>query len=585
MLHTKRSLRATRLLLTVLLSIPSLAVSAAGTDTIAFICTVADSMAIYTGTTFTTGTTYDMQNYPLRKGDVVVSFATDSATAAPSWESGNINFCNPSSGSHGNRLTIKSAEGKTLRLAGVRFTFEIDATPTSTTGWFESGSCTLTTSSSYAAAVWVPETGSTPDSVCFWNDNHTGGTWKIRTIRVFCFEETASVFTLCTSADDLSEGDEITFAQDSVGLCIGAPTKSSSAYYFTAVDADIFGHQMTVPDGGSTFILEKSDSCWMFRHATDGYYLCCRSNATNSLDTLSGTEDKTSYAMASISIDESSGSATVLFNKGSSTTYIHSLLYLNSSNPRFACYHLVNYTYLLLPQIYAKTAVKAVDVTISSVGYATLYYGAYNLQVPDGITAYTTALTESESGYTATLTAIEDDDEYDAAVIPAGTAVILYSESALSSGAAVTYSFPVVSSYTGTLSGTNDLLGTDTATVVGTSSDGYLYYQLSQDANETAGSIGFYWGTSDGETLSNGAHKGYLRVKKSSDSDSSGVKAISLALPTGDADEAPSAITSSVSGVALPEGIYTLTGMRLSTTTDVLPAGCYIIDGRKVLIR
>lgn len=178
MLHTKRSLRATRLLLTVLLSIPSLAVSAAGTDTIAFICTVADSMAIYTGTTFTTGTTYDMQNYPLRKGDVVVSFATDSATAAPSWESGNINFCNPSSGSHGNRLTIKSAEGKTLRLAGVRFTFEIDATPTSTTGWFESGSCTLTTSSSYAAAVWVPETGSTPDSVCFWNDNHTGARGK-----------------------------------------------------------------------------------------------------------------------------------------------------------------------------------------------------------------------------------------------------------------------------------------------------------------------------------------------------------------------------------------------------------------------
>lgn len=425
--------RVLRMLLVVLLTSPTARAMAAEIDTVAFICTSKDSMEVYTGATIDVTTSLDLTSYPMTKGDVIIHFAQNEASLTARWvgttsSARYIRFSRSTSSTNGNSMTISGVDGKTIYITKVRFTFDTDNTPTATTGWFASGSCTLTTYSSYEEAVWTPESGTSPDSVRFWNDGHTSGTWFIRTIRVYYTDSIAE-----TSTDD---------------------------------------------------------------------------------------------ALAD-----------------------------------------------------------SVDVTISSVGYATLYYGAYNLQVPVGVTAYTTALTESESGYTATLTAIEEDDEYDAAVIPAGTAVILYSGTALSSGTSVSYSFPVVSSYTGSLSGTNDLLGTDTATVVGTSSDGYLYYQLSQDANETAGSIGFYWGTSDGETLSNGAHKGYLRVKKSSDSDSSGVKAISLALPTGDADEAPSAITSSASGVALPEGIYTLTGMRLSTTTDVLPAGCYIIDGRKVLIR
>ena len=59
----------------------------------------------------------------------------------------------------------------------------------------------------------------------------------------------------------------------------------------------------------------------------------------------------------------------------------------------------------------------AVPVTISSVGYSTLYYGMLNLVVPEGVIAYTYSYADSK---------IEESKIYnEGEVIPAGTGVVL----------------------------------------------------------------------------------------------------------------------------------------------------------------
>lgn len=135
--------------------------------------------------------------------------------------------------------------------------------------------------------------------------------------------------------------------------------------------------------------------------------------------------------------------------------------------------------------------VEAVEVTISSVGYATLYYGDYNLKIPEGITAYVVVVT-SEDASSVDITPISTN------VIPAGTAVIIM-------GDAGTYTFKVISG-TYTLSGYNDLLGTDSDDLIG--NDGATYYILGK-----VNGMEFYYQTGTGGAyVQNIAHKGYLRI-------------------------------------------------------------------------
>ena len=196
------------------------------------------------------------------------------------------------------------------------------------------------------------------------------------------------------------------------------------------------------------------------------------------------------------------------------------------------------------------------DVTISSVGYATLYYGDVDLSIPDDVTAYTVEVTED--GDYAELTEVSE-------TIPAGTGVVL-------KGDAGTYTFGASAPSASAISN-NDLIGADEETTF--SEDGYLYYILSTDDDDT---VGFYWqsGTS-GEYVTSAAHKAVLKVASSSE-----VK--SLTLVFNDATGINSVSAESAQGAT---GIYTLTGIKVSDSTDVdaLPAGLYIINGKKTLIK
>lgn len=199
-----------------------------------------------------------------------------------------------------------------------------------------------------------------------------------------------------------------------------------------------------------------------------------------------------------------------------------------------------------------------VSVTISTLQYATFYYSAFNLAVPDGLTAYT-AVVDSEQ---VVLTPVPDN------IIPAATGVVLGVDAA-DLTAATTYQLSIVYDDVDPIDD-NQLIGSDTQTTF--ADEGYTYYVLSQRDGVTA----FYWpNTQSGSSVTNSAHKASLAVPGDLDAFS---LPIAFAVPT-----AINAVTTADD--AAPQAIYTLTGLRLQTDPQALSPGIYLINGRKVLIR
>ena len=142
----------------------------------------------------------------------------------------------------------------------------------------------------------------------------------------------------------------------------------------------------------------------------------------------------------------------------------------------------------------AQVAPTSVSVTIGETGYATLYYSDRALTVPAGVKGYTCSLSDGSFKMNEAFA--------EGQTIPAGTGVLL-------NGNPGTYTFNV-SSEAGTPVADNWLKGSDEEAMT---EGGERYYMLSLDANNTEGSVGFYWGVANGEAFKNGAHKAYLCVK------------------------------------------------------------------------
>lgn len=149
-------------------------------------------------------------------------------------------------------------------------------------------------------------------------------------------------------------------------------------------------------------------------------------------------------------------------------------------------------------KIVPTTAEVPTDVTlhVGDALYSTLYYSDRALVVPENTEAYT---------YTVTNGQLEGSYRYDVnETIPAGVGVVVF---ALEAG---DYTF-AVSSQAGDVDEDNMLKGSDKdALTVG----GDVYYKLSLNADNEAGTIGFYWGAEDGAAFTNKAHKAYLALTK-----------------------------------------------------------------------
>ncbi len=204
-----------------------------------------------------------------------------------------------------------------------------------------------------------------------------------------------------------------------------------------------------------------------------------------------------------------------------------------------------------------------VNVVISNVAtdgtnnYGTLYYSDRNLVAPEGIGAYTATVADGE----VTLTKIEG-------AIPAGTGVVLKTDSKLEQ--ATTFNF-AVSSTAGTAATDNMLNGTDVQTEI--SGEGFKYYMLSLNGQGEENSVGFYWGKNSvgGTKLVNGAHKAYLAVPAS--------KALAKGYPFG--GDATGIEGLNVNGDENAAEVYDLQGRKLQNKN--LPKGIYIVNGKKVV--
>ncbi len=356
-------------------------------------------------------------------------------------------------------------------------------------------------------------------------------------------EEGNDVFVLVEDASTLAADDEI--------VIVGSRTADDETSYYgmsitqnsnnrAAEDVNMLSDGTIKPNSNvQRFTLEGDATGWYFGCA-DGY-IYAASSSGNYLRTKTTADDN---AMATIDIAD--GIATVIF-QGANTRNNLRFNY-NSGTPLFACYASTN-TSMPKVQIFRRqTPATSVEVTIGEAGYATLYYGGKNLQIPSGVKAYTCKTNDGKKTI--------ESQSY-SSVIPAGSAVVLQA-------APGTYEFAIVNNG-GTPAADNMLCGTDKkAALVAPGEGEYRYYKL---ADGEVG-LGFY---RVDDSFVNGAHKAYLAVPASSAADYysfdlvDGIDAVT--------------VNPSLEGAA----IYTLSGVRMNTTQ--LPAGIYIVNGKKMVVK
>ena len=209
-------------------------------------------------------------------------------------------------------------------------------------------------------------------------------------------------------------------------------------------------------------------------------------------------------------------------------------------------------------QLYKLVEPENITLTISSVGYATLYYSNKNLVVPEGVVANTYKLNTAGDNVEI-LKSFNPGD-----VIPKDCGVVL-------EGTEGTFEFVESKANVESLEG-NLLYGLDEGgTTVGPDgTTNYIFYMLSLDKNGE--NVGFYW-KNGGKPFTATAHKAYLAIPKSSDinisafsfDDLNGIKGI----------ESDSIVENGE--------IYTLSGIRMNGKQ--LPKGIYIVNGKKVVIK
>lgn len=205
--------------------------------------------------------------------------------------------------------------------------------------------------------------------------------------------------------------------------------------------------------------------------------------------------------------------------------------------------------------------VEDVTLTISSVGYATLFYSDRNLVVPEGVTAYT--YTANENDIEVLQTFIPGD------VIPKACGVVLEAEN---QGTEQEFTFVVSETDAEAVEG-NLLYGLDEGgTTVGPDgTENYTFFMLSLDKNNE--NVGFYYGAKKGGAFEALPHKAYLAIPKPN-----GINATSFTF------DDLNGIKGIESDSIMERGeVYTLSGIRVNG--NQLPKGIYIVNGKKVVIK
>lgn len=353
----------------------------------------------------------------------------------------------------------------------------------------------------------------------------------------FVVIDPSNKFYLVTDATTLHDGDIVVITNTTQDKAMGEQrTNNRDAIAIDAIDDNTIHINNLV----STLTLHESSGKWTFQDGTK--YLYASGSDKDNGNYLNVKSSADAYAKATITIT-TDGTATIKFG----TKNKRDLLCYNTSYDIFSCY-----TSGQSPvQIYRKPT-ETVSLTMSAVGYATLYYSDKNLIVPEGLQAKTYYVEDGRVLY-------ESKTYQPGDIIPGGTGVIL-------KGSAGDYELEVTSE-TGTTDSNNALRGSDTTA---TTTGGTVYYKLAVDPDN--GAVGFYWGSENGAAFVNQAHRAYLATSASA--------ANSCFI----FDDAVSAINAVTMSTADDHHIYNLNGQRIDATQQ-LPRGIYIKDGKKRLTR
>lgn len=318
-------------------------------------------------------------------------------------------------------------------------------------------------------------------------------------------------------------------------------TLTSACYYYGATDIDGKPYELT---------LEASDVEGQYYIKCDGEYL--QGEDGTSLTFLSSKPASTNKgALWTVNLSDEKAD---IQNVGTTERYLGFNPATNSL--RFSTYKSSNLASSRLYRRYNKTGEGSVTIATTE-GFGTLYSDKA-VVIPEGLTA--TTVKEAADGQ------LTMDWEYAAGnTVPAGTGLLVKGEND------TTYDF-ITTDNAVELSTANLLSGsTNAATTTGAADSKFYKLTYSVVAGEQV--LGFFWGAADGAAFTNEAGKAYLVIPAGSEANGFRLDG--------------SAITG-INNVELDSAadkIYTISGVAVSAKKGNLPAGLYIVNGQKQIVK
>lgn len=374
-------------------------------------------------------------------------------------------------------------------------------------------------------------------------DNYKAGNASY-TLKVV--DPAAPKFKKITSLDELVDGAQYVFVCETKSVAMGEVSSNKGQPVTGIILSDGILESNTALN---VFTLEKEDDICYFRDAQGKYLNGANSTNLNTID-----KDLTSKGIKWTVVMD--GEDVKVNSAAEATRYL-----IANSSDQFGNYASSNYNGSGYGHIQLYRKVGEINAAETVDNYATFYVN-YAYEMPEGVTGYAVQV---EIGGKLTM-----KEAYKAGdAVPANTPLLLHGENA------GTFHPAVLNKEVEAYNGYSDLEGTR-------NDEGYtksqwanvLYYKL---AVNDEGKAGFFWGAENGAPFKMQKHTtAYLAPAEARVSNIRG-----FVFNPGEATGIGSVATETEENAP----VYTLSGIRVRTAKSELPAGIYIMNGKKLMVK